>query len=269
MCNYIYGQQKLTHLKFKMGSISLLSMMVRFICVLYVWTQNCHYICTFNFGTVTISVQSGTHVRLINFPARTDLNCKQTNGLSLNGCNAVRAHCDGSVNCVWTFWLRAGDVASACCAASHRHNSNPTFHTGEVQVLYAFGKIAAALCKFTGTLTLICRVVAGLCTIIHVLLHQPSSSSYSLSSSFSSIPFIPYAFCVVSIYTPQCGAVSKVPTNIWQGRVKSTMKCDQMNRERESSKCGTGKQIQEITTSIMHQEFKIAVQKGTCYKQFS
>ena len=97
-----------------------------------------------------------------------------------------------------------------------------------------------------GTLTLICRVVARLCTIIHVLLHLPSSSSYSLSSSFSFSPFIPYAFCVVSI---QRGTVSKVPTNIWQGRVKSTMKCDKKNRERESSKCGTGKQIQEITTS--------------------
>jgi hypothetical protein len=45
------------------------------------------------------------------------------------------------------------------------------------------------------------RVVARLCTIIHVLLHQPSSSSYSLSSSFSFSPFTPYAFCVVSIDT--------------------------------------------------------------------
>ena len=119
-----------------------------------------------------------------------------------------------------------------------------------MQVLYAFGKIDAALCKFAGTLTLICRVVARLCTIIHVLLHQQSSSSsYSLSSSFSFSPFTPYVFCVVSTYTLQCGAVSKVPTNIWQGRVKSTMKCDKRNRERESSRCGTGRQIQEITTS--------------------
>ena len=188
-------------------------------------------------------------MRLINFLAHTDRDFKQTNGLSLDGCNAVHVHCSRSVNCIWTFWLRTGDVAPACCAVLPRYDSNPSFHTGEVQVLYAFGKIAAALCKFTGTLTLICRVVARLCTIIHVLLHQPSSSSYSLSSSFSFIPFIPSAFCVVSIYTLQCCAVSKVPTNVWQGRVKSTMKCDKRNRERESSKCGMGKQIEEITTS--------------------
>jgi len=33
LCNYKYGQQNLTNLKFKMGSISLLCMIVRFMCV--------------------------------------------------------------------------------------------------------------------------------------------------------------------------------------------------------------------------------------------
>jgi hypothetical protein len=56
----------------------------------------------------------------------------------------------------------------------------------------------------------------------------------------------------VPIYTPQCGTVSNVPTNIWQGRVacmECTLKCDKRNHELESSKCGAGKQIEEIITS--------------------
>jgi len=98
MCNYKYGQQKLTNVKFKMGSISLLCMMVRFICMRGI--HNYHYICNFNFAIVTVSVQSGTDMRLINFLAHKDRNFKQTNGLSLNGSNAVHDHCNGSVNCV-------------------------------------------------------------------------------------------------------------------------------------------------------------------------
>ena len=174
---------------------------------------------------------------------------KQTNGLSLNGCNVVMP----IATTVLIAYERSdyGLVTQRSRAARYFPGitQNQTSTQGKCKYYNAFGNIAGALCKFTGTLTLICRVVARLCTIIHVLLHQPSSSSYSLSSSFSFSPFIRYAFCVVSIDTTQCGAVSKVPTNIWQGRVKSTTKCDKRNRERESSKCGTGEQIQEITTS--------------------
>jgi hypothetical protein len=214
----------------------------------HVGTHKCHYISTFNSGIVTISVQFGTQMGLTNFLVHTGRNFKQTNGLSLNGCNVVMH--------IATAVLIAYERSDYALVTQHPRaaryfpgiTQNQTSTQGKCKYYNAFGNISGALCKFTGTLTLICRVVARLCTIIHVLLHQPSSSSYSLSSSFSFSPFIPYAFCVVSIDTTQCGAVSKVPTNIWQGRVKSTTKCDKRNRERESSKCGTGKQIQEITT---------------------
>jgi hypothetical protein len=55
----------------------------------YVEIHNCHYISTFNFGIVTISVQFGTQMGLIIFLAHTDRNFKQTSGLLLNGCNVV------------------------------------------------------------------------------------------------------------------------------------------------------------------------------------
>jgi hypothetical protein len=76
---------------------------------------------------------------------------------------------------VCTFWLRKEGVAPACRDGLPRCIASARFCTGAEQSATRSWQITAASCKFTGTLTLIRRVVAKLYTIIHVLLHPPFS----------------------------------------------------------------------------------------------